>query len=345
MVLWTRSSCRAARSSGQQLQRRGSSLGSSGRRRAASPASAREPSSWQRPERLDGAAPRRTSEQHGPFPAPVSEVTLDPDRIFVRDGEIWSSAGITAGIDLAPALVEHDLGSEVARHTAQQLVFHQRRPGGQSQFSGLVETGGRTGRFVELIEWMRAHVSEPLTVERLADRAAMSPRHFARAFTADTGTTPARPWSASGWRPPGLRSSRAPHRSSRSPSPAVLATEGACAVPSCAPLASRRRRCAAQRALSLARGFEEALAPSRDRSISPLPTNRCVNASRTSGITGPEDQKRLGLSQLTDDVIVVLLKALAVPFLVFLLASVILLPGITRSSDFRFQGLRGGATR
>ena len=80
----------------------------------------------------------------------------------------------------------------MARRTAQQLVVHQRRPGGQSQFSALVELGGRTGRFVELIEWMRAHLAEPLTVERLADRAAMSPRNFARAFTAETGTTPAK---------------------------------------------------------------------------------------------------------------------------------------------------------
>jgi transcriptional regulator GlxA family with amidase domain len=80
----------------------------------------------------------------------------------------------------------------VTRHTAQQLVVHQRRPGGQSQFWGQVEMGGRTGRFRELIEWMRAHVSEPPTVERLADRAALSPRHFARAFTAETGTTPAK---------------------------------------------------------------------------------------------------------------------------------------------------------
>jgi transcriptional regulator GlxA family with amidase domain len=120
------------------------------------------------------------------------QVTLDPDRIFIRDGEIWTSAGITAGIDLALALIEDDLGSEVARHTAQQLVVHQRRPGGQSQFSGLAETGGQTGRFVELIAWIREHVAESLTVERLADRVAMSPRHFARAFTAETGTTPAK---------------------------------------------------------------------------------------------------------------------------------------------------------
>jgi len=151
-------------------------------------------------------------------------VTLDPDRIFVRDGEIWTSAGITAGIDLALALVEDDLGSEVAHHTAQQLFVHQRRPGGQSQFSGLVDMGGRTGRFMELIEWMREHLSEPLTVEHLADRAAMSPRHFARAFTAETATTRQRAWSASGWRR-GQRWKAVTHRSSRLPSsPNVIAS-------------------------------------------------------------------------------------------------------------------------
>jgi transcriptional regulator GlxA family with amidase domain len=142
--------------------------------------------------RLDGRRATTHWDSTDHFRRRYPRVTLDPDRIFVRDGEIWTSAGITAGIDLALALVEDDLGSEVALHTARQLVVHQRRPGGQSQFSGLVEMGGRTGRFIDLIEWMRAHVSEPLTVERLADRAAISPRHFARAFTAETGTTPAK---------------------------------------------------------------------------------------------------------------------------------------------------------
>jgi transcriptional regulator GlxA family with amidase domain len=142
--------------------------------------------------RLDGRRATTHWDSTDHFRRRYPRVTLDPDRIFVRDGEIWTSAGITAGIDLALALVEDDLGSEVALHTAQQLVVHQRRPGGQSQFSGLVAMGGRRGRFMDLIEWMRAHVSEPLTVERLADRAAMSPRHFARAFTAETGTTPAK---------------------------------------------------------------------------------------------------------------------------------------------------------
>ncbi|HEX2559675.1 GlxA family transcriptional regulator [Phenylobacterium sp.] len=120
------------------------------------------------------------------------KVKLEAERIFIRDGDVWTSAGISAGVDLALALIEDDLGPEVARRTAQQLVVHHRRPGGQSQFSALVELGGRTGRFEPLIAWMREHIAEPLTVERLADRAAMSPRHFARAFAAETGTTPAK---------------------------------------------------------------------------------------------------------------------------------------------------------
>lgn len=120
------------------------------------------------------------------------KVRLDADRIFIREGNIWTSAGITAGIDLALALIEDDLGLAVARRTAQQLVVHQRRPGGQSQFSALLDLGGRSGRFAELMDWMRANLARPLTVENLAERACMSPRNFARAFTAETGTTPAK---------------------------------------------------------------------------------------------------------------------------------------------------------
>ena len=120
------------------------------------------------------------------------KVRLEPDRIFVREGEIWTSAGITAGIDLALAMIEDDLGCGIARQTAQNLVVHQRRPGGQSQFSALLEMGGPNGRFAELMDWMRERLCEPLGVERLADHAAMSPRHFARAFTAETGVTPAK---------------------------------------------------------------------------------------------------------------------------------------------------------
>jgi transcriptional regulator GlxA family with amidase domain len=141
---------------------------------------------------LDGRSATTHWDSMDRFGRRYPNVKLDAERIFIRDGDVWTSAGISAGIDLALALIEDDLGPEVARRTAQQLVVHQRRPGGQSQFSALVELGGPTGRFVELIDWARAHLAEPLTVERLADRAAMSPRNFARAFTAETGTTPAK---------------------------------------------------------------------------------------------------------------------------------------------------------
>jgi transcriptional regulator GlxA family with amidase domain len=120
------------------------------------------------------------------------QVRLDAERMFVRDGKLWTSAGISAGIDLALALVEDDLGPGLARRAAQQLVVHQRRHAGQSQYSALVEQGGRTGRFGELVGWMRARLAEPMTVERLAERAAMSPRNFARAFVAEIGATPAK---------------------------------------------------------------------------------------------------------------------------------------------------------
>ena len=120
------------------------------------------------------------------------QVRLEADRIYVQDGPIWTSAGITAGIDLALALIEEDLGEAVARRTARQLVVHHRRPGGQSQFSELLEVGGANGRFGALMDWARERLDEPLGVERLAGQAAMSPRHFARAFTAETGVTPAK---------------------------------------------------------------------------------------------------------------------------------------------------------
>ncbi len=120
------------------------------------------------------------------------KVRLEPDRIWVRDGPIWTSAGITAGIDLALALIAEDLGEAVAKATAQQLVVYHRRPGGQSQFSALLELDRPEGRFGGLLAWTRERLHEPLNVERLAERAAMSPRNFARAFAAETGVTPAR---------------------------------------------------------------------------------------------------------------------------------------------------------
>ncbi len=119
-------------------------------------------------------------------------VRLDPDRIFVRAERVWTSAGITAGIDLALALIGEDLGESIARRTAQQLVVYHRRPGGQSQFSALLELESVGGRFAALLEFMRAHLAGELGVERLAARACMSPRNFARSFHRETGVTPAK---------------------------------------------------------------------------------------------------------------------------------------------------------
>jgi transcriptional regulator GlxA family with amidase domain len=128
-------------------------------------------------------------------------VRLQPDRIYVREPatrrhrpprpELWTSAGMTAGIDLCLALVAHDCGEEVAREAARQLVVERRRPGGQSQFSPLLEAQRPEGRFGALIEHVRRHLHRPLGVEDLAAQACMSPRHFARCFRDETGTTPA----------------------------------------------------------------------------------------------------------------------------------------------------------
>jgi transcriptional regulator GlxA family with amidase domain len=126
------------------------------------------------------------------FLATYPDVKLEPDRIYVRDGNIWSSAGITAGIDLALALVAEDYGDDIVEKTARQLVLYHRRSGGQSQFSSLLELKAPTGRFGPLLTWAREHLDAPLTVEDLAERAGMSSRHFTRAFIAETGTTPSK---------------------------------------------------------------------------------------------------------------------------------------------------------
>lgn len=119
-------------------------------------------------------------------------VRLDPDRIFVHEGKLWCSAGVTAGIDLSLALIGEDLGEAVARRAAQQLVVYHRRPGGQSQFSALLELERAQGRFAPTLEHVRAHLAAPWPVTALAARSCMSPRNFARAFRAETGLTPAK---------------------------------------------------------------------------------------------------------------------------------------------------------
>ncbi len=120
------------------------------------------------------------------------DVKLEPDCIYTRDGKVWTSAGITAGIDLALALIADDLGEEVSRRSAQELVVYHRRPGGQSQFSALLDIERIEGRFTPLLGWMRERLDQDLTVEALAAHSNMSPRNFARAFSAETGITPAK---------------------------------------------------------------------------------------------------------------------------------------------------------
>ncbi len=141
---------------------------------------------------LDGRCATTHWQRASHFLSAYPKVKLDPDRIFVRDDNIWSSAGISAGIDLALALVAEDFGDEIAQETARQLVLYHRRSGGQSQFSSLLELKAPAGRFGALLAWAREHLDAPLTVEDLAEQAGMSSRHFTRAFIAETGTTPSK---------------------------------------------------------------------------------------------------------------------------------------------------------
>jgi transcriptional regulator GlxA family with amidase domain len=122
------------------------------------------------------------------FPA----IEVERDAIFVADGSIYTSAGVTAGMDLALALVEEDLGPQAARDVAQQLVVFLRRPGGQSQFSSqLAALPAGHAPLRELQAWIPANVGADLSVPALAERVVMSPRNFARTFRRQTGMTPA----------------------------------------------------------------------------------------------------------------------------------------------------------
>jgi transcriptional regulator GlxA family with amidase domain len=142
---------------------------------------------------LDG----RRATTHWAFAAELARrhpaVRVDPDPIFLRDGPIWTSAGVTAGMDLALGLVEDDLDREAALVIARHLVLFLRRPGNQSQFSAtLTAQQPRREPLRETLRFVLEHVAEDLSVEAMAARAHMSPRHFARAFHAETGVTPAR---------------------------------------------------------------------------------------------------------------------------------------------------------
>lgn len=119
-------------------------------------------------------------------------IKVDDDRIFVSDGNVWTSAGMTAGIDLTLALVEDDLGPEMSKGIAKKLVVYHRRTGGQSQFSALVELQPRSDRVQKVLTYARSNLKNELSIEELAEAARLSPRQFSRIFRGETGQSPAK---------------------------------------------------------------------------------------------------------------------------------------------------------
>jgi transcriptional regulator GlxA family with amidase domain len=120
------------------------------------------------------------------------QIRMEEDRIFIIDGSVWTSAGMTAGIDLALAMVEKDLGADIARVLAKKLVLPHRRAGGQSQFSAVLEMDAKSDRIQSALAYARDNLRTALSVEQLADAAHLSPRQFSRAFRSETGQSPAK---------------------------------------------------------------------------------------------------------------------------------------------------------
>jgi transcriptional regulator GlxA family with amidase domain len=141
---------------------------------------------------LDG----RRATTHWSFCADLARrypgITVEPDPIFVQDGNVWTSAGVTAGIDLALALIEQDLGRTRALAVARHLVVFLQRPGGQAQFSAALSLQAADDRFGTLNDWMADNLAQDLSLPALAERAGMSERSLIRHYTAAIGTTPAR---------------------------------------------------------------------------------------------------------------------------------------------------------
>ncbi|BDG74355.1 GlxA family transcriptional regulator [Roseomonas fluvialis] len=119
-------------------------------------------------------------------------IHVDDDRIFIKEGNIWTSAGMSAAIDLSLALIEEDHGAALARTVARRLVVYHRRPGGQSQYSALLDLEPRSDRVMRALTYARENLRNPLTVEELADAASLSPRQFSRVFRDETGRSPAK---------------------------------------------------------------------------------------------------------------------------------------------------------
>lgn len=120
------------------------------------------------------------------------DVKMEEDRIFVVDGSVWTSAGMSAGVDLALAMVEQDLGADLARQVAKQLVVYHRRAGGQSQFSALLDLEPKSDRIQNALSYAKRNLRAELSVDELAEAANLSPRQFSRAFRTETGQSPAK---------------------------------------------------------------------------------------------------------------------------------------------------------
>ncbi len=120
------------------------------------------------------------------------QIRVEEDRIFIIDTPVWTSAGMTAGVDLALAMVEKDLGADMARAVAQKLVVYHRRAGGQSQHSALLELEPKSDRIQNALAYAKRNLHAPLSIEQLAEAAHLSPRQFSRAFRAETGQSPAK---------------------------------------------------------------------------------------------------------------------------------------------------------
>jgi transcriptional regulator GlxA family with amidase domain len=120
------------------------------------------------------------------------KVRVEEDRIFINEGKIWTSAGMTACVDLCLALVEADHGADLARQIARKLVVHHRRSGGQAQFSALLELEPKSDRIQQALSYAKRHLRKPLSVDELAEAANLSTRQFSRSFRIETGQSPAR---------------------------------------------------------------------------------------------------------------------------------------------------------
>ncbi|QRI64434.1 helix-turn-helix domain-containing protein [Shinella sp. PSBB067] len=142
---------------------------------------------------LDGLRVATHWDSCAPLARAFPAVTVDPDALYVVDGRLWTSAGVTTGIDMALAMIARDLDAAIAGEVAKRLILYARRPGYQSQFSPVLQAQVRgESPFADLIGWIEANLDAPLDVPSLASRAGLSERTFHRRFVAATGQTPAR---------------------------------------------------------------------------------------------------------------------------------------------------------